>query len=162
MVTQLKRVIEGEISLLEKMLVVLARERGAVFESDFEGLLSIASEKEEMGKAHTVLEGLRRSAVEEFALQRKGQRVELTADQILELMTPQEREEFLPLFDRLRELAKKVSWENRHNAFLIEKAREINDGLLRIFVPLLSPPTYNRKGEFWPTKTTSSRFLSKA
>jgi len=159
---QLKRVVEGEISLLEKMLNLLARERGAIFESDFDALLSIASEKEEMGKAHTVLEGLRKSAVEDFTFKRTGKRRELTADQMLEIMSPEERREFQPLFERLRELAKKVSWENRHNAFLLEKAREINDGLLRIFVPLLSPPTYNRNGEFWPSKTTSSRFLSKA
>ncbi len=159
--TQLKRVIEGEISLLERMYQLLARERVAIFENDFEELMTIASEKEEMGRAHGVIEGLRRSAVEEFALKRKGEKRELSADQVLELMSEEEKGEFQPLFSRLRELARKVSWENRHNAFLIEKAREINDGLLRIFVPLMSPPTYNRNGEFWPSKTTSSRFLAK-
>ncbi len=159
---KLKRVLEGEISLLEKMLTLLAQEREAIFESDFEGLLSVASRKEAMGKTHTVMEGLRRSAVEEFAFARKGERAELNARQLLELMDEEEREELEPLLERLRSLVDRVSWENRHNAFLIEKAREINDGLLKIFVPLMSPPTYNRNGEFWPDNSTSSRFLSKA
>ncbi len=159
---QLRRVIEGEISLLEKMNQLLAQERGAIFEGDFDALVSLASEKEDMGKAHTVLEGLRKSAVEEFAQKRTGERRGLTADEMFDLMSPEEQAEFRPLFERLRELAHKVSWENRQNAFLLEKAREINEGLLRIFVPLMSPPTYNQNGEFWPNKNTASRFLSKA
>lgn len=158
---QLKRVIEGEISLLEKMYSLLARERGVIFENDFDSLFSIASEKEELGKAHGVLEQLRISAVEEFALERTGEKGVLTADRMLELMTEEESREFEPLFQKLRELAGKVSWENRHNAFLVEKAREINDGLLKIFVPIMSPPTYNRNGEFWPSKATSSRVIAK-
>jgi len=159
--TQLKRVIEGEISLLERMYQLLARERVAIFENDLDELMAIALEKDEMGKAHGVLEGLRHSAVEQFALEHTGEQKSLSAEDVLELMSNDEQAEFKPLFTKLRKLAHKVSWENRHNAFLIEKAREINDGLLRIFVPLLSPPTYNRNGEFWPSKTTSSRFLAK-
>ncbi len=131
-VKNLVEILEEEIRIFESMLELLGRERKAIVEGDISGLVSITKEKETLAVREKLLEEARISCLE------KANRKGATLSRIIEEAQEDEKPALEDVRRRLSQVVDRLLWENKRNSFLITKAIELNQDLMRLFSPIYS------------------------
>ncbi|NPA15222.1 MAG: flagellar protein FlgN [Deferribacteres bacterium] len=125
-------ILEEEIGILEGMLALLERERKAIIEGNISELVTITKEKETLSIREKLLEEARISCLE------KANRKGVTLSRLIEEAQEDEKPVLENVQKRLKQVVDRLLWENKRNSFLITKAIELNQDLIRLFSPIYS------------------------
>ncbi len=131
-VKNLIEILEEEIQVFEIMLLLLEKEREAVIEGDISKLINITKEKETLAIREKLLEEARISCLT------KANKRGVTLSKLIEEAHQDERVVLEDVQKRLKDVVEKLLWENKRNSFLITKAIELNQDLIRLFSPAYS------------------------
>ena len=131
-VKNLVDILEEEIQIFETMLLLLERERNAIIDGDLSELISITKEKETLSIREKLLEEARLSCLS------KANKRGITLSKLIEDAEADEKAILEDVHKRLKDVVEKLLWENKRNSFLITKAIEFNQDLIRMFSPAYS------------------------
>ncbi len=125
-------ILKDEIALFEEVIGVLQEERKAVVENDLNGIFATNKKKENLSARQKLLDEALASCL------KKAGKEGYTLSQLMEELAPSERSKLEGVVSRLQDVLDRLSWENKRNMFLINKAMEINQDLIRLFSPAYS------------------------
>ena len=157
---KLTGLLEGEIELLESLLMILQEEKGAMLDSNMDTLNQARKEKENLILKIRILEEQRMHLMERIADSFQSPDRFLTLAKLSQMVENSYSERLDRCRSSIRALTQSIDDLNNTNRGLIKHSLDLIRGSLSLFDKLTVPhPTYYRTGEIM-RKNQTGKVLS--
>ena len=157
LMNKLTRLLEGEIELLESLLMTLQDEKGAVLDSNMDTLNRATKEKENLILKIRILEEQRMHVMERIADALQKPVRSLTLAKLSQLVEIGYSERLDRCRSSIRALTQSIDDLNNTNRGLIHHSLDLVRGSLSLFAKITVPhPIYYRTGEIMKKNQTGN------